>query len=200
MSLYNFLTCYQFQQGMQTILPNVFHWQVRRMPLAQRIAAVQDYQCFLLLKKQSKAMNLHTTDAEILSWLDNIVLVHRLLSLLDTTDLIDLSLGLEVKILPSAKRIDILLYRGHQMMIVETCYNLDALNNTLQEDNERQIQDYVKILQLHHLHYLSIQTAIINFLPEADASGKVLYHDQQAINNQSLQHLASRIHSFFFEK
>lgn len=196
--MFNFLTCHSFVQDMEALLPNVFAWQVRNMPLAQRIAAIQNYECYLLLKAQSKRMEMQASDAEIVSWLDNIVIIRRLLNYLKTSELVDCAIGLEVA-LPTHKKIDVLLYRGSKMMIIESCY-WQPNSDSLDVENRQQVDSYQKILQFHHLDLLQVDSLIINILPEYDATGKILDEEAKNKNEELLASIAVRIRTFFFSK
>ncbi len=196
--MFNFLTCHSFVQDMEALLPNVFAWQVRNMPLAQRIAAIQNYECYLLLQAQSKRMGMQASDAEIVSWLDNIVIIRRLLNYLKTSELVDCAIGLEVA-LPTQKKIDVLLYRGSKMMIIESCYQ-QPNSNSLDVENRQQVDSYQKILQFHHLDLLQVDSLIINILPEYDATGKILDEEAKNKNEELLASIAVRIRTFFFSK
>lgn len=195
MALYNFLTCQAFLREMEEVLPHVFLWQVRAMSLSKRIAAIQEYECFLLLKKQSERMGIISSDAEIVSWLDNIIIMKRLLEKVTTFILVDCAIAFE-EVLPTRKRIDILLYRGSRMMLLESCYEAQPSDATDQE-NRSQLEEYKKILQFQHGGFLRLESLIINFLPEYDASGKILDSKAKRTNEVRLSSLAKRIEAFF---
>lgn len=195
MALYNFLTCQAFLREMEEVLPHVFLWQVRAMSLSKRIAAIQEYECFLLLKKQSKRVGISASDAEIVSWLDNIIIMKRLLENVKTSILVDCAIAFE-EILPTRMRIDVLLYRGSHMMLIESCYEVKPSEAT-SEENLSQLEEYKKMLQFQHGGYLILESYLINFLPEYDASGKILNGTAQNTNDDRLSSLAKQIEAFF---
>ncbi|MDD4213155.1 MAG: hypothetical protein PHY42_07185 [Bacilli bacterium] len=180
---------------MEEVLPHVFLWQVRAMSLSKRIAAIQEYECFLLLKKQSKRVGISASDAEIVSWLDNIIIMKRLLENVKTSILVDCAIAFE-EILPTRMRIDVLLYRGSHMMLIESCYEVKPSEAT-SEENLSQLEEYKKMLQFQHGGYLILESYLINFLPEYDASGKILNGTAQNTNDDRLSSLAKQIEAFF---
>ena len=192
MALFSFLNLCEFINTIEDYLPNVFLWQVRQMPLKTRLAAIKDYECFLLLKERAKVNKLIYDEIEVISWLDNIVILKRLVDYFNKEQQTNLALKLEYRLKPSFKRIDAIIYQGKKLFILELSY---FTNEAPLPKETKQVQDYA--LELMKIYpYSEIKSQILSFLPEYTQTKQSLDENIKR-NNFIIQNIAKQIEAFF---
>jgi hypothetical protein len=184
---------HQFNTQIEAILPNVTKWQVRKMALEARHQVILDYECYLRLLKIATAQSLHFQPREIVSWLDNIVMIDRLIKRFPESLIHQCSLVLEHHILPSFKRIDALLYHKGKYAMLESTYD-DGQTNPDQE--HLQLASYQRLLQAQLGSRVQIMGFWLPIVPEYNEQGALIDSTFVEKNNQTLDDIALKITLF----
>lgn len=194
MALLTYLNLAEYVDTTEYYLPQVFSWQIRQMTLKNRLAAIKKYECFLLLASLATSKKINYQEAEIISWLDNIVIIKRLINYFSFQEQINLSLILEYQLRPSKKRIDVVIYRGAKLFVIECSYHE---NTSLLEAELAQARTYKNEL-IDKYPNSKVDCAILAFAPEY-TQNKERLEDNIKNNEALLKELALKIKDFFWK-